>query len=102
MSLLLTCIVSTTSKAQEIKPDEQWRYCTVDQDCIHIEYACAQSAVNRKFANVAEAYLSQENAKSNCISRRQDKDKPEEPYRVYCEAKQCKVRGHNPKPPKFS
>ena len=109
----LVCLLSMAGPvfgAEPPGPVKEWFRCEADSDCVHIQYTCAGAAVNRAFAKPADEYFALENARTECVGpdwRERHKgtlpsDRAEVPYKVYCEARQCKVQGISPKKPGFS
>lgn len=101
-ALTFAFLASSTSAAPGKGIPKEWQQCKVDSDCVHIEYSCTQAVVNKKYARPADEYLGHENSILDCVQMPPSEKQKQDPYKIFCESKQCKVRGVNPKSPKFS
>lgn len=108
--MLLSMVAPGCLAGPPAAPADNWFRCEADTDCVHIRYACAEGVVNKAFAQVANDDYALANARMNCVASvppgpdkgASHKGGKDIPYKVYCEARQCKVRGADRKMPGFS
>jgi hypothetical protein len=55
--------------AQPLKEGKDWRYCSLDEQCVVVEGLCDKTAVNWQVEREATAYYNQERATAKCVQR---------------------------------
>jgi len=88
-------------KTKPFRPPPSWFSCRADRDCVHIDFYCAESVVNKRYYSRALEYYNTRNLGNRC-TRRAVSPRREPPYKVYCQANRCRRQGINPNPPIFS
>ena len=99
--VILLSIAGPAFGAEPPEPSSEWYRCEADSDCLHIQHPCVDVAVNKAYAKPAIDFYESISARIECAGPpprergkgAPDKDGKDVPSRVYCEARQCKVRG---------